>query len=83
MQVPTGTYGLITSCIDLSLQHHIKVGAGVVDADYRSNVGVLLFNHSLEPFNVHHGDKVALLVCSKIVYPELEVLYLNLNILLQ
>ena len=30
----------------LAWKKHIDVGAGVIDADYRGNVGVVLFNHA-------------------------------------
>jgi len=30
----------------LAVKNFIDVGAGVVDEDYRGNVGVVLFNHS-------------------------------------
>ena len=32
----------------LSWKKHIDVGAGVIDSDYRGNVGVVLFNHGEE-----------------------------------
>lgn len=47
-----------------------SVVAGVIDSDYRGNVGVILFNHSDENFTVNKGDRVAQLICEKIVYPE-------------
>jgi dUTP pyrophosphatase len=34
----------------LAWKNHIDVGAGVIDADYRGPVGVVLFNHSEEKF---------------------------------
>jgi len=57
----------------MALFHHIGVGAGVIDADYRGNVRVLLFNHSDTPFIVNRGDKIAQLICEKIYYPKLEL----------
>ncbi|KAI4888567.1 hypothetical protein NFI96_014858 [Prochilodus magdalenae] len=44
---------------------------GVVDEDYRGNVGVVLFNFSKETFEVKKGDRVAQLVCERICYPDL------------
>lgn len=46
--------------------------AGVVDEDYRGNLGVVLFNHSDQPFNISYGDRIAQLICQKIYYPELQ-----------
>lgn len=45
--------------------------AGVIDEDYRGNVGIILYNHSDEDFVVNPGDRVAQLICEKIVYPEI------------
>ena len=44
------------------MKHFIDVGAGVVDFDYRGNVGVVLFNHSEDDFEVKRGDRVAQLI---------------------
>ncbi len=34
----------------LAVKHFIDVGAGVIDADYRGNVGVVLFNFGMADF---------------------------------
>src|SRR5438552_17547053 len=44
----------------------ISVGAGVIDADYRGNIFVLLFNHSNQPFQVKTGDRIAQLIIERI-----------------
>jgi dUTP pyrophosphatase len=46
------------------------VGAGVVDADYRGPVRVLLFNHSDADFAVRPGDRVAQMVVERVATPE-------------
>jgi dUTP pyrophosphatase len=53
----------------MALHHHIDVGGGVIDGDYRGNVGVILFNHSDEPFVVVRGDRIAQLICEKVYFP--------------
>ncbi|KAL7405598.1 hypothetical protein ABVT39_003798 [Epinephelus coioides] len=70
--VPHGCYGRVAPRSGLAAKHFIDVGAGVVDEDYRGNVGVVLFNFSKETFDVKKGDRVAQLVCERICYPELE-----------
>ena len=52
--------------------NYVPLIAGVVDRDYRGNLGVVLFNHSTEAFKISKGDRVAQLICEKILYPELE-----------
>ncbi|CAL7950681.1 unnamed protein product [Xylocopa violacea] len=74
IEVPDGTYGRIAPRSGLAWKNHIDVGAGVIDADYRGNVGVVLFNHSNEDFKITPGDRVAQLICEKILYPELQEL---------
>jgi deoxyuridine 5'-triphosphate nucleotidohydrolase len=52
------------------LRNFIDTGAGVIDADYRGQVKVLLFNHSDADFPVSEGDRVAQLVLERIYTPE-------------
>ncbi|KIR26170.1 deoxyuridine 5'-triphosphate nucleotidohydrolase [Cryptococcus deuterogattii LA55] len=44
--VPEGTYGRVAPRSGLASKHSIDTGAGVIDADYRGPVKVLLFNYS-------------------------------------
>ncbi|GMF17210.1 unnamed protein product [Phytophthora lilii] len=68
--VPAGCYARVAPRSGLALKKFIDTGAGVIDADYRGNVGVILFNHSAEDFAVKRGDRVAQLILEKIAYPE-------------
>ena len=52
LELPVGCYGRIAPRSGLSLNHFIHVGAGVIDEDYRGNVGILLFNFSEDDFKV-------------------------------
>jgi dUTP pyrophosphatase len=54
----------------LAWKHSIDVGAGVIDADYRGPVGVILFNHSDQDFEVKVGDRIAQLIIEKILTPK-------------
>lgn len=66
IMVPSDTYGRIAPRSGLALNNGIDVGAGVIDADYRGEVGILLFNHSDSDFQVNIGDRVAQLILEKI-----------------
>lgn len=48
--IPPGTYARIAPRSGLAVNHFIDTGAGVVDEDYRGNIGVVLFNHSDKDF---------------------------------
>ncbi|EMR82454.1 putative deoxyuridine 5 -triphosphate nucleotidohydrolase protein [Botrytis cinerea BcDW1] len=78
MAVPDGTYGRIAPRSGLASKHMIDTGAGVIDADYRGQVKVLLFNHGEKDFEVKEGDRVAQLILERIYTPEVtEVLVLE------
>ncbi|KAH8377646.1 hypothetical protein KR093_006421 [Drosophila rubida] len=72
VQVPEGSYGRVAPRSGLAVKNFIDVGAGVVDEDYRGNLGVVLFNHSDADFEVKRGDRIAQFICERIFYPELE-----------
>ena len=55
----------------LALKHQLDVGAGVIDRDYRGNVGVVMFNLGQTDYQVCRGDRVAQLVIERICTPEL------------
>lgn len=44
--VPEGHYGRVAPRSGLAAKHHLDTGAGVIDADYRGPVGVVMFNFS-------------------------------------
>ena len=69
---PTGLYARIAPRSGLALKRFIDVGAGVVDSDYRGEVGVVLFNHGDQDFEVKMGDRIARLVLEKIDTPPVE-----------
>ncbi|TXG52248.1 hypothetical protein EZV62_021417 [Acer yangbiense] len=68
--IPVGTYARVAPRSGLTWKHSIDVGAGVIDADYRGPVGVILFNHSDVDFEVKVGDRIAQLIIEKIVTPD-------------
>ncbi|KAK7623426.1 dUTPase-like protein [Phyllosticta paracitricarpa] len=69
--LPAGTYGRIAPRSGLAAKHGIDTLAGVIDADYRGDVGVLLANLSDEDFDITPGDRIAQLVVERIALPEI------------
>lgn len=65
--VPVGTYGRVAPRSGLAVKHGISTGAGVIDADYRGEVKIVLFNHSSKDFEIKTGDRIAQLVLEKII----------------
>ena len=65
--------GRIAPRSGLASKNFIDTGAGVIDADYRGQVKVLLFNHAETDFEVKEGDRVAQLIIERIYTPEIQV----------
>nr|XP_014345313.1 PREDICTED: deoxyuridine 5'-triphosphate nucleotidohydrolase, mitochondrial [Latimeria chalumnae] len=73
MAVPIMVRGTISgSSVFLFFLNKFCFIAGVIDEDYRGNVGVVLFNFNKKSFEVKKGDRIAQLICEQIYYPELE-----------
>mmetsp|Transcript_25267 Transcript_25267/g.38798 ORF Transcript_25267/g.38798 Transcript_25267/m.38798 type:complete len:195 (+) Transcript_25267:211-795(+) len=71
---PAGTYGRVAPRSGLTVKKGIHVGAGVIDADYRGAVGVVLFNLGKEDFEIQPGDRIAQLVLEQVLMvPVVEV----------
>lgn len=64
--IPEQTYARIAPRSGLAVKKFLDVGAGVVDYDYRGEVGVVLFNHGEEDFEVKVGDRIAQLILERI-----------------
>ena len=60
------TYTRIAPRSGLAAKHSLNVGAGVVDADYRGELKVLLINHGSTPFTVKEGDRIAQLILERV-----------------
>ncbi|KAK9245562.1 dUTP diphosphatase [Lipomyces tetrasporus] len=69
--IPAGHYGRIAPRSGLATKHGIQTGAGVIDADYRGPLKMLLFNQSNQDFQIHAGDRIAQMVIEKIITPEI------------
>ena len=67
--MPPGCYGRIAPRSSLTYLHGIHVGAGVIDPDYRGNVGIVLFNLGKKDYTVKRGDRCAQLILEQIYTP--------------
>jgi dUTP pyrophosphatase len=72
IQFPSGYYGRIAPRSGLASKHGLDVGAGVIDSDYRSNIKVLLFNHTDQDFKIEKGDRIAQIIFEKIALPDIQ-----------
>ena len=63
---PIGSYLRVAPRSKLAYKFGIDVLAGVVDCDYRGEIGVILFNTSSDDYFVGQGDAVAQLIVEQI-----------------
>lgn len=68
--VPAGFYGRIAPRSGLANQKGLDVLAGVVDADYRGEIGCLLYNTGDETIALPAASKICQLIIEKIITPE-------------
>ena len=49
----------------MSWKNHTDIGDGVIDADYRGEIGIVMFNHSDVDLFIKEKDRVAQLIIEK------------------
>lgn len=67
--IPEGYYGRVAPRSGLATQKGIDVLAGVIDADYRGEIGCLLYNTGRETIDLPAQTKVCQLIIEKIITP--------------
>ena len=66
LALPEGHVGLIWPRSGLAVRHGLDTLAGVVDADYRGEVKVVLVNHGAEPVHLEKGERIAQLLVQRV-----------------
>jgi dUTP pyrophosphatase len=66
--LPAGYVGLVHPRSGLALKHGITVlnSPGTIDAGYRGEIMVTLYNSSTEPFEIAVGDRIAQLLVQQV-----------------
>ncbi|MCB1336211.1 MAG: dUTP diphosphatase [Maritimibacter sp.] len=69
VEVPAGFEMQIRPRSGLAYRHGITLPntPGTIDSDYRGPLGVLLVNLGIEPYIIHHGDRIAQAVIAPVV----------------
>jgi len=71
VQIPEGYYGRIAPRSSLGVRG-VDVFAGVIDADYRGEVGVILYNtNNVSTIDIDKYDRIAQLILTKITTPDI------------
>ncbi|OGW40270.1 MAG: deoxyuridine 5'-triphosphate nucleotidohydrolase [Nitrospirae bacterium GWD2_57_9] len=66
--IPEGYEGQVRPRSGLALKHGIGLlnSPGTIDADYRGEISIILFNFSDKSFIIHRGDRIAQLIFAKV-----------------
>ena len=65
--LPEGYEAQVRGRSGLNKTYGIVVPTGTIDADYRGDIGVVVYNLSREPFTIHPGDRIAQLVICPVI----------------
>ena len=73
IELPGGTEAQVRPRSGLAAKHGVGIlnSPGTIDADYRGEVRVILFNASDRDYRIHRGDRIAQLVFAAIADVEL------------
>ena len=72
--LPEQTAGMVYPRSGLAFRHGLALAncVGVIDSDYRGELMVPLYNHSNEPYTVSPGERVAQMVVTPVLLPDVE-----------
>ncbi|MCL1830948.1 MAG: dUTP diphosphatase [Oscillospiraceae bacterium] len=73
IEIPEGMVAFLFARSSLGLKHSVSLvnSVGVIDNDYRGTVSILLINHSDTPFQIENGDRLAQLIITSFVSPDI------------
>ncbi len=73
--MPPGHYGHIKGRSGLAMQHGLGSLAGVIDENYRGEIGVVLVNHGNKPYKLTKNERVAQMIIQE--YKRVKVEYVE------
>lgn len=72
MEIPQGYFGSIRDRSGLASKKGVHTLAGVVDSNYRGEIGIVIINLGNENLEINKGDKIAQILIQKVETPEIE-----------
>jgi deoxyuridine 5'-triphosphate nucleotidohydrolase len=65
VEIPPGFYGRVAPRSGWAAKHGIDTLAGIIDADFRGEILVMLINLGHEPFTAQSGERIAQLIIER------------------
>ncbi|MBP9802410.1 dUTP diphosphatase [Patescibacteria group bacterium] len=72
LEIPAGFVGNIRDRSGLSAKHALHTLAGIIDSNYRGEIGVVMTNLSQVDYQIKKGDRVAQMLIQKIEIADFE-----------
>ncbi|KAG6493037.1 hypothetical protein ZIOFF_048010 [Zingiber officinale] len=72
IEFPEGHYARVTTRSGAAIRLKIDIGVGVIDANYRGEIQLLVINHSNNVISLEAGDSIAQFILEKIITPQIE-----------
>ena len=77
IELPVGFEAQIRPRSGLALKHDLTLtnSPGTIDAGYRGEVGIIMYNHGKETFEIKRGERIAQMVICEL--PDVELVCVN------
>lgn len=77
VEIPSGHFGMIVARSGLSYKRQIKLinDVGIIDEDYRGDIGIRLINEGKDSYRIKEGDRVAQMII--IPYKQVQIEYVD------
>ncbi|XLQ19794.1 MAG: dUTP diphosphatase [Candidatus Moraniibacteriota bacterium] len=72
MAIPDGFVGLIWDKSGIAFKGGLKTMGGVIDSNYRGEIGVIIRNLSKKDYKINKGDKIAQMLIQRVECPIIE-----------
>ena len=73
MEIPPGMYGRIAGRSGFAYLMGVNVFQGVIDSDFRGNIGILISNNGDVPFEVNIHTRVGQIIFERIANPIFQI----------
>lgn len=73
LTIPKNHTGLIMGRSGISLHSNLIIHLGVIDEDFRGNVGIIVHNLNKEQVVIHKSKKIAQILIMPIIKPEINI----------
>jgi dUTP pyrophosphatase len=73
VEIPKGYFGMVVPRSGLGFKHRITLinDVGIIDEDYRGNIGLRMVNDGDKPYIVNRGERVAQMIITPYIPPVL------------